>query len=160
MSQEVDPHPGSSHISMGRVFAIVVVPVIALVMFGLGMVFDWQGFLAGWGDPRIMTVTGQITLNGEPIPAGFLETLPENANLPGARANIEPAGKFTLMTKGKSGAYVGKHKVAVVGFEVEDPTAFLLPREFSELASTPLVIEVSEDASRNHIVLALGDQRD
>lgn len=158
MSQQVEPHPVPSHISMGRVFVIVVLPILVLVVFGLGMVFDWRGFLSGWGDPQIMTVTGQITFNGEPLPAGFLETLPENTNLPGARANIEQGGKFSLVTNGKPGAYVGKHKVAVVGFEIDDPTGFILPHEFSELSSTPLVIDVSEDASRNHIVLALGDQ--
>jgi hypothetical protein len=74
-------------------------------------------FLTGCGDSLgLAPVSGQVTIDGEPLKYGSIQVIPEGA--PAAYGTIGSDGRFTLETgDGGDGVVKGTHKVAVVANE-------------------------------------------
>ncbi len=73
--------------------------------------------LAGCGDggPRLVPVTGVVTLDGKPVAeAGVLFKPAGPGDLPPATATTDAEGKFSLATLNKPGAALGEYQVSVV----------------------------------------------
>lgn len=64
-------------------------------------------------------VSGRVTLDGEPLSAGYVMVLPAKGRT--ARGSIQPDGTFVLGSYGKSdGAQLGEHPVVVAPIPVDE----------------------------------------
>lgn len=81
---------------------------------------QWPELLARWlrrtgllTDAERISLEGTVTLDGEPVPRGWVTFLPEDGNLPMARAvlSARDAGKFTIDRA--HGPVPGRHRVEV-----------------------------------------------
>ena len=68
--------------------------------------------------PELVPVSGQVLIEGKPLPAGFIRVLPTNGRA--ALGTINSDGKFILKTKDKDGTLVGEHPVEISAFEFKD----------------------------------------
>lgn len=130
-------------------------------------------FLGGCGGadrPDLVTVTGQVTLNGQPL-AGAAVSLqrdpPDSKYGRPARAMTDASGNFTPNTYGDTpGIPPGKYQVAVMKQEVpaeynsENPGAsavnitWVTPKVYSQMETSGLTVEITADGM-NPPVLAL-----
>jgi len=67
--------------------------------------------------PQLVPVSGQVTIEGKPVPAGFIRVLPEGGRA--AEGTIEN-GRFALKTKDKEGVMTGEHPVEISAFEYKN----------------------------------------
>lgn len=131
----------------------------------------WQYLLAaaaiGWsgcsgGGDGLASVKGQVLLDGKPLTAGVVVTMPEKGR--GARGEIDSAGRFVL-TSGElgAGATIGTHRAAVIAveesatFNPEAPRKLLVPQRYSVAETSGLVIQV-ESGKVNEAVLNLSSR--
>ena len=109
----------------------------------------------GSGEPfDYLPVEGQLTYeDGQPVPAAgiVLEfvTLDVGPNeefhpRPGS-SKLNEEGKFTCATSYKygDGLVPGRHKVAIY-FATDKQGQLLVPKEYTHIASTPLIIDTAE----------------
>jgi len=75
----------------------------------------------GGGGPRLVPVSGTVTLNGKPFRDAQILFLPDDSNKGGmAGADLTgPEGNYKAMTNGRSGLVPGKYKVVVVKTTVD-----------------------------------------
>jgi hypothetical protein len=133
---------GSSGFSIFRVFVALAVAAIAA---GAGYFI----LLQESGPPELVAFRGKVSYKRKPLTGGGIFTQPSDPNLVGGVAVLESDGSFSLMTNGVPGAYVGTHKLAVSVMSNGSPPAPLIPAAYTEIRSTPLVIEVSTDPAAN-----------
>lgn len=104
-------------------------------------------------------VTGRVTWDGQPVSVGSVMTLPvDNPHQPSI-GPLSAEGRFELTTNGVSGAVVGTHKVMVASYGSGAVPAPLVPGDYLKPATTPLTIEVTEDAAKNHFELQVVGKR-
>jgi hypothetical protein len=117
-------------------------PFTALAASGL---FCLSFFLVGCGDgrPKRVPVSGRVTIDGKPLPAGFIQVCPANQRV--ATGNIGPDGRFQLTTfDPNDGCVVGKHPVAVSGREVKgNALLWHAPKKYSNMDTSELQVEVT-----------------
>jgi hypothetical protein len=117
-------------------------PFTALAASGLLLL---SLFPAGCGDgrPNRVPVSGRVTIDGKPLPAGFIRVCP--ANQRAATGAIGPDGRFKLTTfNPNDGCVVGKHCVTVAGSEVQG--AALLwhaPKKYCDMDTSRLEVEIT-----------------
>lgn len=103
------PTPGrllkSVHPSSGAIAVFAVLAVVA-------------GGCSSSEGPELAEVTGQITLDGQPVTNGIVRFLPDRdagTSGPIASARLDENGKYTLLSPGnRPGAIVGSHLVTVI----------------------------------------------
>lgn len=109
----------------------------------------------GNGD-ALVPVSGTVLFEGTPLESGTIVTTSDRG-LP-ARATIGSDGSFSLSTPNRGeGATVGEHQVAIFAFENTEeletnPEAMgklVIPRRYSEAATSGLTIEVAPPAMLN-----------
>lgn len=105
------------------------------------------GAATGCGDglPARVKISGTVMIDGKPLERGFIQVIPEKDRA--ASAEIGADGKFTLTTfDDNDGCVLGTHKVVVVSNESQGPYAmkWYAPKQYSDMASTPLTLEVKE----------------
>lgn len=70
----------------------------------------------GSSGPALHSVTGKVTLDGQPLPNVNVSFFPSNSKLPSSGGLTDSQGVYKLTTaQGASGAVAGKHKVTVYG---------------------------------------------
>ncbi len=111
-----------------------------MVVFGLGL-------LAGCGDdrPSRLSVSGQVLIDGQPLPAGNIRFVPEGARPSVGR--IDPDGHFALTCyEGEDGAVPGNHRVEVVGKERLDDTSvqWHAPKKYASFRTSGLEVSITE----------------
>jgi hypothetical protein len=100
-----------------------------------------------WG--KRVTVQGKITLaDGKPVPGGLVTFVPMvegpiASRPPTADGMIGEDGSYTLGTKGKPGAHLGKYRV-VLSPGVDKQAWSQVPRQYTRKRS-PLEVEVEEN---------------
>ncbi len=134
---------------------------------------------------RTIPVQGIVTFNGEPVERAeicFVREGPTKKGEPAppAIARTEADGTFTLKTGDRLGAVPGRYRVTVQKSNLEDlnipnplPKPYrkndhvaymiannlvvqqLLPSKYSDMGNSPLEVDVSTDASKNHFDLML-----
>jgi len=114
--------------------------------------------LAGCGDrgPRLVPVSGVVTLDGKPVADAGVMFKPAG-NLPPASATTDAEGKFRLATLNKPGAVLGEHRVSIVKQETTGVGDFgavgpggakvtwIVPKKYSVPESSGLKATVTED---------------
>jgi hypothetical protein len=118
---------------------------------------------AGCGGARtegLAPVKGQVTVDGQPVPAGYVYFYPTTGGR--QSSGIINQGQYELTSfKPGDGALIGKHKVVIDGTEppppprepVEGvpmppppkPPKRVLPPEYYDRAKTPLEAEVKDE---------------
>jgi len=73
------------------------------------------------GGPRLVPVSGNVTLNGKPLGEAGIVFLPDASNPDGLAGNDQtgPAGNYKAMTQGRAGLVPGKYKVFITKKPVE-----------------------------------------
>ena len=70
----------------------------------------------GCGGPATYSVTGKVTLDGQPLPNVNVAFFPSDSKLPSSGGIADSQGVYKLtMDGGTAGAVAGKHKVTVYG---------------------------------------------
>jgi hypothetical protein len=102
--------------------------VLALGLMGLA------GAICGCGDSfQLVPVTGKVTVGGKPLASGMVSYRPDRKA--GNKFGGEPLGEikngvYTLETRGKPGAPVGKYRVVVAPSGPPDNTKPTVKAEF------------------------------
>jgi hypothetical protein len=70
---------------------------------------------AGDSGPRLVPVSGTVTLNGKPLEGAVVTFVPDAANKEGRPGEdiTGPEGNYKVMTSGRSGVVPGKYKVTI-----------------------------------------------
>lgn len=116
------------------------------------------GPLLGCGDsgPRLVPVTGVVTLDGKPVADAGVMFKPAGS-LPPASANTDVQGKFSLATLNKPGAVLGEHQVSIVKQETTGVGDFgavgpggaqvkwIVPKKYGVPETSGLKATVTED---------------
>lgn len=113
--------------------------------------------LAGCGGPKIVPVSGQVLMNGEPLKVeGFVRFEPRDARP--AIGKIDPeTGRFTLTTfEDGDGCLVGEHKVAVIAnvtIAATGQLVSLIPEKYSDANTSGLKVNIEEPTDSLEIEL-------
>jgi hypothetical protein len=68
----------------------------------------------GGDGPGLATVSGTVTLDGQPVPAAVLTFIPQAPDSSPSYGRTDAEGKYSLMfTRSKEGAMLGKHRVEI-----------------------------------------------
>jgi hypothetical protein len=106
-------------------------------------------------------VNGRVTLDGQPLPSGYVFVLPERGRM--AKGAIQSNGTFTLGTyRSDDGAQVGRHGVIVTEVPGDERTAagarekvrVSVPRRYANASTSGLVVDV-QPGQRNEVELQL-----
>ena len=117
-----------------------IVGIVAIVVVGCGP-----------KRPSMAPVKGKVLLNGQPMTAGSVGTVPAAGR--GSHADIQSDGTFELHTySARDGALIGIHKVAVVAYDAsggKTPESeygkLLVPKRYANYETSGLTIDVSAD---------------
>lgn len=93
-------------------------------------------FLAGCGSEYGATVTGKVTLDGNPVSPGWVTFARVDAQVTPAMSDLDADGSYSLTTAHKLGAVPGSYRVAVQSFKTPEGLA---PGERSFDSPEPLV---------------------
>jgi len=99
----------------------------------------------GDGRPKRVAVSGQVLIDGDPIPGGSIRFVPEGDRP--AAAEIDEQGHFTLRCyDGEDGAVIGTHRVQVAARTIAGgkKVEWYAPKKYSDFRSSGLTVEVTE----------------
>lgn len=113
----------------------------------------WLGLLSGCNDtgPKLMPVSGRITLDGKPLPRGSV-SLRTDEHWEQPAGSIDADGKYVMYTQGKAGVPPGSYRVVVFATEAAHDAdgkahpglpVSIIPATYNDPATTPLTIEVT-----------------
>ena len=97
----------------------------------------------------LVACTGRVLYQGKPV-VGSVMTQNLDDKFDSAGGTLDEDGRFTLDTNGEPGANAGRHKLAIISFERGAPPRPLVPADYTNISSTPLIIEVTADPAANH----------
>lgn len=113
------------------------------------------GSLAGCG-PSFVPVEGKVIVSGQPLNTGSVAFYPTagsgQADAEIGTGDIGSDGSYKLMSSGKAGMPPGKYKVVVNASKPSNPDdqyslpILLVDKKFTDLATTPLVVDVAAGA--------------
>ena len=147
------PVSHDSGVKWGRYAALVAV-ILGGIAWGLGGMEP----LANLVSPTLCRVTGTVLYNGKPLDRGFVQTIYERRGLMGTLGPINADGTFELDTNGEPGAYSGRHRVIVLCMDGSMPPKSILPEQYTQPQTSPLVIQVSRTGP-NQVRLELVDAK-
>ena len=112
----------------------------------------WSGCGPRSDRPPTAPVTGKVTLDGKPLPSGWVYFDPADGRRL-AKGQIQPDGSFSLGTfEENDGAVLGRHRVMVVarkevegGKDLLEPKVgpSLIPEYYGDIGTSPLTFEVA-----------------
>ncbi|MCX7388532.1 MAG: hypothetical protein NTX48_17855 [Planctomycetales bacterium] len=137
-------------------FSLVRVLLTVLILSGIGA-GGWYLLLRETTPPILVPYSGRVFYKGAAVSSGGILTEPFNKDLTGAVGALDAQGRFTLMTNGQPGAYLGRHKLAVSAMTGGSPPTPIVPAMYLDLRSTPLEIEIYDQESRNTREFTLND---
>ena len=129
-------------------FSLVRVLFTVLILCGVG-VGGWYLLIRESKPPALVPYSGRVFYNGAPVSTGGILTEPFDKELIGAVGALDKEGRFTLITNGQPGAYLGRHKLAVSAMTGGSPPTPIVPAVYVDLRSTPLEIEIYDQESKN-----------
>lgn len=104
-------------------------------------------------DPKLVPVSGVVTLDGKPLPCGGVMFQPDTG--PAAMAAIGPDGRFTMRYQARAaGAVAGRNRVVVTAYESElpgyqqpsgresAPGKSLVPEKYTSVSTTDIHVDV------------------
>lgn len=121
----------------------------------LAVVVAVSAAICGCGDgrPRRVAVSGQVLIDGEPLPHGNVRFVPEGARP--SYGKVDSEGRFSLgCFEPDDGAVVGTHRVQVSASEIiKGKVKWHAPNSYSDYRSSGLVVEI--DAPTDDLVIEL-----
>jgi hypothetical protein len=134
-------------------------PLILRLFFTLSLSAMALALTGCRGDPYNLgpraPVRGQVLVGDKPLPNGIVTFIPDTArnnkspHQPSANIND---GKYELFTVGEAQAPLGWYKVVVMAYEQDDKgrrplvPKRLIPAKYEDAKTTPLAVEVVENA--------------
>jgi hypothetical protein len=121
------------------------------------VVLYWLALGCGGEGSKFVPVSGKVTLDGQPLPAGSISFQPDasqgNSGMHIPMSPISAGGRYELVTIGKKGAPPGWYKVLVFFNEndlpADDPRQrrssrpkSLIEPKYTDVQTTDLVVEV------------------
>jgi hypothetical protein len=103
------------------------------------------------GRPTRYKVSGQVLIDGKPLPAGQMIVMPDNARR--ATAILDENGRFTLTTYDQDGqgdgVVPGTHKVGITAFENVGPNKLKwhAPKKYIDPETSGLTLSVTQDTN-------------
>lgn len=168
-----DPTATEPTPSRGGVYGFIALLLVGAVIVWAAYVFitgtdgfNWKRFTFRDRSTPLVTATGELYFNDEPLNEGVVEAyLIEPTERRLTMGSIKD-GKFKLTTDVNGlfveGAVVGTYKIVVnvnhpfrAGQQAPDR---MLPEEYYNQETTPVTIEVTSDPETNHFVLKLKGQ--
>lgn len=113
----------------------------------LAVLLGWLGaMVVGCGDgrPKRVAVSGQVLIDGKPLPGGNIKFVPYGARP--SMGTIGEQGHFTLTCfDGEDGAIPGKHRIEIVSNEVLSQTAirWYSPKKYADFLTSGLEVDVT-----------------
>ena len=98
----------------------------------------------GEGGPKIVPVSGTVTIDGQPLAYGHVQVLP--AGWRPASGRLDGSGRFTLTTTAPNdGCAVGTHPVVVLAGESLTPETMKwhAPQKYSDVSTSGLTVTIS-----------------
>jgi len=133
---------------MRRCKLVVGLVCAAGVMLGSG---------CGQGRPKLVKVSGQILIDGQPLPKAAIQVLPQGGRP--ATATSDEQGRFTLTTfESGDGVMPGTHPVIVVAITNPKPGLQTLycPEKYGDPATSDLKLTVDKPTDQAKIELTWG----
>lgn len=96
------------------------------------------------GSPKIVPVSGTVTIDGQPLTYGHVQVLPEGWRP--ASGRLDGSGRFTLTTTTPNdGCPVGKHPVVVLAGESITPETMKwhAPTKYADVKTSGLTVEIT-----------------
>lgn len=137
---------------------------LKVVSLGIGLTLVVAVMGCGPGGPKLVDVTGTVTLDGKPVANAIVTFNPDFAGGSNSLGRTDASGKYRLeFSQDRKGAMVGKHLVDITtkkmtasdmpdtGEPVAVPEYVAIPAKYRKRGS--LVVEVSDN--RNVIDFAL-----
>lgn len=105
--------------------------------------------------PNAATVTGTVTLDGQPLKMGDVSFHPASGNGAVAYGKIDGSGKYVVSTGDETGLAPGQYAVTVVATEaIAEPTGnvevipkVLTPLKYNTPETTDIKVEVKQGAN-------------
>jgi hypothetical protein len=108
----------------------------------------------GPGKPERVQVSGQVLIDGKPLPCGQIFFVPSGSRP--SRAPIDSEGRFVLSSfSDKDGAAIGTHRIGVYGNEQLDgnKTKWHAPKKYCDYNTSGLQKEIT--GSTDNLVIEL-----
>jgi hypothetical protein len=101
--------------------------------------------LPGCGDgyPPRAPISGQVLIDGRPVPCGTVCVVPKDARP--AAGKIGPDGRFTLRCfEENDGAVLGTHAVTVMSFEMINPSTrkWFVPKKYQDAKTSGKTVTI------------------
>ncbi len=96
------------------------------------------------GGPKLVPVSGRVTIDGKPLPYGYIRFIPEQGRA--SDAQLESDGTFTLRYSGeREGAVLGNHRVEIAANEVLGPSRvkWHAPKQYASIGTSRLTQEIT-----------------
>lgn len=139
---------GGNSFSIARVLILLLVAVT--VTGGAYLAFFMER-----GPKPLYPFSGQVLLNGKPVTVGAVMTQSIDDEYGVGIGELDKEGRFTLRSNDVKGVTAGTHRVAVSSMAPGIPPRPLVPSKYLNQNSTPLIINVTSDPSKNTVVLEL-----
>jgi hypothetical protein len=107
--------------------------------------------------PEIVSVSGQVLIDGKPLTHGFVQVAPKGFRP--ASGEIGSDGRFTLTTLNKGdGCLIGTHPVAVIATESIDAGSqrWHAPMKYQDFTTSGLTVKVTGPTDSLKIELTWG----
>jgi predicted small lipoprotein YifL len=121
--------------------------------------------LAGCGasGPKLIPVSGKVTLDGKPAKEGGVMFISASNSMSQLVGSIQPDGTYSIITQREPGAPAGEYRVTVLVTETKKDASgnytglprTLSNKQYSNPNTTPLKIEVQEGAPEGAYDLAV-----
>jgi hypothetical protein len=102
-------------------------------------------------DAALATVSGTVSLAGQPLDGAMVTFYPEAKDGKKATGKTDANGKYTLKTGEADGAAVGKYRVTI---SLKRGDKEVLPARYSDKDKTALVIDVAKSDNQHNFNLA------
>jgi hypothetical protein len=110
--------------------------------------------LSGCGGPKLVPVSGTVTIDGQPLTGGYIFVMPKDARAAGGK--IDSQGRFTLTTTDEGdGCKPGTHAVTVTAKEHLSPTRVkhLIPPKYAQPDTSETTVTI--DGPTDNLAIAL-----
>ncbi len=110
--------------------------------------------------PQVVPVSGVVEVDGKPLTTGAITVIPDQGRA--ASATIGKDGRFTLTTfLPGDGALLGRHRVVVTAHQDlgRMKLKWLVPAACRDIASTPLLLEVTGSTGDAKVSISTDGQR-
>jgi hypothetical protein len=101
--------------------------------------------------PKLVPVTGTVTLDGKPVETAGLLFLPVDSSGTPGNGETDAQGRFQLKTRSQVGAQVGKYYVGIVKsvYSNSPKPKWLTPQKYSDAKTSGLTAEVTADGKND-----------